>query len=190
MPSEQVAVEPIQLHYTLTSEDWYDAVVAQQRGVWRRWLVVIMMVAFLIVLAKGFISSAAWELPASTIAIGAVLFLVLGLAAVGFCLLLFRLLSSWMWRLSAHLLMRGNPWLSQPIRGRLDESGLHLSSAGKESRDGWSHYPLYLETDRSFVLLASKGVGSVVLVLPKRGLVGADPAQLRALLDTYSCRRV
>ncbi|HEX5597762.1 MAG TPA: YcxB family protein [Micromonosporaceae bacterium] len=190
MSSEQVAANLIELHYTLSSEDWYDAVVVQQRGIWRRWLVVIMAVAILIGLAKGFVSSAAWELPASTIAIGAVLLLVLGLVAVGFSLLLFRLLSSWMWRLSAHLLMRGNPWLSQPIRADVDESGLHLSSAGKESTDGWSHYPLYLETDRSFVLLASKGVGSAMLVLPKRGLVGADPTQLRALLDTYSCRRV
>jgi hypothetical protein len=81
--------------------------------------------------------------------------------------------------------VRGNPWLSQPVQATVTDTGIHLGSATEDATIAWSHHPFYIETDRSFVLLASKGLGAMSVVLPKRGLVEADPSQLRAMLATH-----
>lgn len=86
--------------------------------------------------------------------------------------------------------MRGNPWLSQPVRAAVTDAGIHLRSATEDAKIAWSHYPFYVETDRSFVLLASKGLGAMSVVLPKRGLVEADPSRLRAPLATHTRERL
>lgn len=189
MTSEQVRTGPIELRYTLTSDDLFDGVAAQLRGVWRRGLFFLLTVAPLLGLAAGLVRSEVWELSADAVSIVAVAALVLVLVIVGFSLLLYRLLLRWMYRWQARLLLRGNPWLSQPIQTTVTDTGVHASNATGEARSSWSQYPLYVETDKSFVLLASKGLGAMALVLPKRGLVGEDAAPLRALLDTYSQRR-
>lgn len=67
--------------------------------------------------------------------------------------------------------------------------GVHTSNGAVESRWSWPQFPLYVETDLSFVLLASKRLGATAFVLPKRGLGAEDSAQLRALLDTHCHRR-
>jgi YcxB-like protein len=113
------------------------------------------------------------------------------LVGIGFGLLLFRFLvaARWMYRWQVRLLMRGNPWLSEPIRAIVDDTGLRLTSASRSETAAWSQYLRYVETDRSFVLRASERLGAAVLVLPKRGLVTGDPAPLRALLETHCQRR-
>lgn len=189
MTSERVTTGPVELRYTLTSDDLLDGVVAQLRGIRRRWLVALLAVPPLVGLAIGFVRSEGWELPTDAAPVIAVAFLVVLLVAVGVGLLVYRLLSRWVYRWQARLIMRGNPSLSQPIRTTVTDTGVHVSNAAGESRWSWPQYPLYVETDRSFVLLASKGLGAVVLVLPKRGLVGEDSARLRALLDTHCHRR-
>lgn len=189
MTSEQVKPGAIELHYTLTPDDLLDGVAAQMRSLWRRGLVALLTVPPLVGLAIAFVRSEVWELPADAAPIIAVVSLVLVLVAAGFSLLLYRLLLRWSYRWQARLIMRGNPWLSQPIRTTVTDTGVHASNATGESRSSWSQYPLYVETDRSFVLLASKGLGAMALVLPKRGLVGEDPEPLRALLATHCHRR-
>ena len=114
---------------------------------------------------------------------------MVALVAIGLGLLLFRLLvaARWIYRWQVRLIMRGNPWLSEPIRATVDDTGLRLTSASRSETAAWSHYLRYVETERSFVLRASERLGAAVLVLPKRGLVTGDPAPLRALLETH-CR--
>ncbi|HEU0042893.1 MAG TPA: YcxB family protein [Jiangellaceae bacterium] len=188
MSAEQCTTSPIELHYTLTSEDLFDGIVAQQRGFRPRWLIALVTVAVLAGLAKGLVSATIWELSAWAVAAVVVVSLVLVLVAAGSSLLLLRVLFAWIFRWQARLIVRGNPWLSQPIRATVTETGVHVSNSTGESRSGWAQYPVYAETDRSFVLLASQRRGAVMLALPKRGLVGSDPAPLRALLATHSHR--
>ncbi|HEY9411288.1 MAG TPA: YcxB family protein [Jiangellaceae bacterium] len=188
MAFEQVAVSPVELEYTLTSDDLRDGVGVQLRGIRRRWLVALLGLPPLVGIAIGLVRADSWDLPAD-----AVPFLVIGcfvvmLVAVGFGLLAYRLLHRWFRRWQAHLIMRGNPWLSQPMRTTVADTGVHARNATGESRSSWSQYALYVETDQSFVLLASKRIGSIALVLPKRGLTGEDAGRLRALLDTH-CQR-
>lgn len=184
--AEQRTAYPIELRYTLTSDDLFDGIVAQQRSVRPRWLIALVTVAVLAGLAEGLISSAVWELPAWAVATVVVVSLVLALVGAGSSLLLIRALTAGIYRWQARLIGRGNPWLFHPIRAMVTEAGIQVSNATGESRSGWVQYPLYAETDRSFVLLASERRGAVALVLPKRGLVGSDPAPLRALLATHS----
>jgi hypothetical protein len=190
MSTEQTTTDPIVLRYVLTSDDLRDGFAAQQRRVWRRWLLPLLTVAALIGLAKAFVSSAIWELPANAVAILAAISLLVVLVVVGLSLLLIRLLFAWIYRWQVRLIMRGNPWLSQPIRATVTETGVHLSNATGETTSRWAQYPLYVETDRSFALLASEKRAAAVLVLPKRGLVGADLARLAALLTTHSRKRI
>ncbi|MEV4546272.1 YcxB family protein [Micromonospora echinaurantiaca] len=189
MTSQQVTIGPIELRYTLTSDDLIDGVAAQLRDVWRRGLAFLLTVPPLLGLAVGFVRSEVWELSADAVSIIAVISLVAALVITGFSLLLYRLLLRWVYWWQARLILRGNPWLSEPIQTTVADTGLHARNVTGESRSSWSQYPLYIETDKSFVLLASEGLGAMTLVLPKRGLVGEDASSLRTLLDTHSHRR-
>ncbi|OKI41024.1 YcxB family protein [Micromonospora sp. CB01531] len=184
MSSEQVTVGPVELSYTLTQDDWLDGFVAHRRRVRRPWLVPVLFVAALVGLLLGLLSSdGSRAMSAADLAALATVALV----AIGLGLLLFRLLvaARWIYRWQVRLLMRGNPWLSEPIRATVDDTGLRLSSASRSETAAWSHYLRYVETDRSFVLRASERLGAAILVLPKRGLVTGDPAPLRTLLETH-----
>jgi hypothetical protein len=187
MSSEQVAVGPVELSYTLTDDDWLDGFIAHRRRVRRPWLVPILIVAVLVGLFLGYVTSDGYR--AMSVAHVATLAMV-ALGGIGFGLLLFRFLvaTRWIYRLQVRMLMRGNPWLSEPIRAAVDDTGLRLNSASRSETAAWSQYLRYVETERSFVLRASERLGAAVLVLPKRGLVTGDPAPLRALLETH-CHR-
>ena len=182
MSPEQVTVDPIELNYTLTSDDWLDGFATQRRH-FRRTMLIVGVVAVLVV---AVVASGSFR----NVSAGG---FVAVLAVVFLGLLLLKLLlgsrSRWIYRWHVRLIMRGNPWLSQPIRATVADTGLHLTNATVSSTAAWSQYPLYLETDRSFVLLASANIGAAVLILPKRGLGGADPTSLRSMLDTHSQRR-
>ena len=188
MTSEQVTTGPIELRYTVTSDDLLDGVTAQLR-IRRRWLVALLAIPPLVGLAIGFVRSEGWELSADSALIIVIFSLVVVLLAAGLSLPLYRSVLRLACRWQVRLIMRGNPWLSEPVRTTVTDTGVQASNAAGESRSSWSQYPLYVETDRSFVLLASKGLGAVALVLPKRGLVGEDSARLRTLLDTHCHRR-
>lgn len=188
MSSEQVTVGPVELNYTLTEGDWLDGFVAHRRRVRRPWLVPVLIVAALVGLLPGLVSSdGSRAMSAGDVAAAATVALV----GIGLGLLLFRLLvaARWIYRWQVRLIMRGNPWLSEPIRATVDDTGLRLTSASRSETAAWSHYLRYVETERSFVLRASERLGAAVLVLPKRGLVTEDPARLRALLETHCHRR-
>jgi hypothetical protein len=188
MSSEQVTVGPVEFSYTLTEEDWLDGFVAHRRRVRRPWLVPLLIVAALVGLLLGrvILGRSRAMSPGYVAVLAAVVLLDIGLG-----LLLFRLLvgARWIYRWQAGLIMRGNPWLSEPIRATVDDTGLRLTSASRSETAAWSQYLRYVETDRSFVLRASERLGAAVLVLPKRGLVTGDPAPLRALLETHCHRR-
>jgi hypothetical protein len=188
MSSEQLTVGPVELSYTLTEDDWLDGFVAHRRRVRRPWLVPVLIVAALFGLLLGnVISDGSRAMSAGDVAALATVALV----GVGLGLLLFRLLvaARWVYRWRVRLIMRANPWLSEPIRATVDDTGLRLTSASRSETAAWSQYPRYVETERSFVLRASERLGAAVLVLPKRGLVMGDPAPLRALLETHCHRR-
>jgi hypothetical protein len=188
MSSEQITVGPVELSYTLTEEDWLDGFVAHRRRVRRPWLVPVLIVAALVGLLLGRVFfGGSRAMSAGDVAALATVALV----DIGLGLLLFRLLvgTRWIYRWQVRLIMRGNPWLSEPIRATVDDTGLRLTSASRSETAAWSHYLRYVETDRSFVLRASERLGAAVLVLPKRGLVTGDPAPLRALLETRCHRR-
>jgi hypothetical protein len=191
MPSENVTADPVQLRYTLTSDDLLDGFVAQTRRISRpwylRWLSTLLTAA---VIAVVFVSSAlSGDMAAGPLIGMAVFFVVVVLAAAGFSVLLSRFSNgSWIYRLSVRQIIRGNPGLSQPMQATLTEGGIHVRSATGQSTTLWAQYPLHVETDRSFVLLASERRGGSMLVLPKRGLDAADPAPLRSLLAAHSRR--
>jgi hypothetical protein len=193
MPSENVTAHPVQLHYTLTSDDLLDGFTAQNRRIPRpwylRWLSTLLTVG---VVAVVFVSSAvSGNVAAGTAVVGAVVVIVVVVpVAVGFSLLLRRLFggSRWIYRLQVRQIMRGNPALSQPMQATVADTGVHVSSAAGQSTTSWAQYPLHVETDRSFVLLASARRGGAVLVLPKRGLDVAGLAPLRSLLSANSRR--
>ncbi|MEU4294930.1 YcxB family protein [Kribbella sp. NPDC026596] len=182
MSSEQVTVGPVELSYTLIQDDWLDGFIAHRRHLRRPWLIPLVIVAAVVglVLSADFRDLSAGDVAALGIS---------ALVAIGIGLLLFRLLiaARWMYRWPVRLIMRGNPWLTEPIRATVDDSGLRLTSASRSETAAWSNYLRYVETDRSFVLRASERLGAAILVLPKRGLVTGDPAPLRALLETH-CR--
>ncbi|MCX4469473.1 hypothetical protein C5N14_12925 [Micromonospora sp. MW-13] len=189
MLSEVAKTRPIELAYTLTRDDLRDSVAAQQRRLWGRWLVPLLGVAALGAAISGFVSAEVWELSAGAAAIAVAIGLLVAAVIAGIALLLIRLLTAAIYRWQARLLVRGNPWLSQPVRATATDTGVHLRTSTGDATTAWSHYPYYIETNRSFVLLASKGIGAVSVVLPKRGLVEADPAQLRAMLATHARER-
>ena len=189
MTYEQVTMDPIEFGYTLTPDDLADGIAAQQRSMWRGWRVALVVLPALVGLAIGFVRSEAWDLPADSAPIIAVASLVLVFLAVGVGLLTHQLLVRRIHRWQARLIIRGNPALSQPIRTTLSDTGISADNATGASMSSWSMYPLYVETDHSFVLLASKGLGAMALVLPKRALVGNDAARLQAVLDIYCHRR-
>jgi hypothetical protein len=198
MPSENVTADPVQQLYVLTSDDLLDGFAAQNRSIPRPWY--LQWLAPLLtggVLAVVFVYSAmSGNIAAGSRLVGpAVVFVVVVLVTVGFTIgfsLLLRPLSngSWIYRRAARQIMRGNPALSQPMQATVAESGVHLNSAAGNSTAswGWAQYPLHVETDRSFVLLASERRGGAVLVLPKRGLDESGSARLRWLLATHSLR--
>jgi hypothetical protein len=138
---------------------------------------------------KGLLSAEVGELSAGAAAIAVAIGVALVAVIVGVALLLLRLLSAAIYRWQTGLLVRGNPWLSQPVHATATDTGIRFRSGTADAVTAWSHYPYYFETNRSFVLLASKGVGAAFVVLPKRGLVEADPSQLRALLATHARER-
>jgi hypothetical protein len=188
MSSEQITVGPVELNYTLTEDDWLDGFVAHRRHLRRPWLVPVLIGAALVGLLPGLVSSdGSRAMSATDVAAPATVALV----AIGLGLLLFRLLiaARWIYRWQVRLIMRGNPWLSEPIRAIVDDTGLRLNSASRSETAAWSQYLRYVETERTFVLRASERLGAAVLVLPKRGLVTGDPARLRALLETHCHRR-
>ncbi|MEU5791447.1 YcxB family protein [Micromonospora purpureochromogenes] len=193
MPSENVTAHPVQLRYVLTSDDLLDGFAAQNRSIARpwyvRWLSTLLTVGLLAVV---FVSSAvSGDVAAGTAVIGAVVvFIVVVPVVVGFSLLLRRLFggSRWIYRLQVRQIMRGNPALSQPMQATVTDTGVHLSSAAGQSTTSWAQHQLHVETDRSFVLLASERRGGAVLVLPKRGLDAAGLAPLRSLLSAHSRR--
>ncbi|MFI6834013.1 YcxB family protein [Kribbella sp. NPDC050241] len=188
MSSEQITVGPVELSYTLTEDDWLDGFVAHRRRVRRPWLVPLLIVAALVGILLGLLfSDGSGAMSAGDVVVLATVALV----AIGLGVLLFPLLvaARWMYRWQVRLLMRGNPWLSEPIRATVDDTGLRLTSASRSEAAAWSQYLRYVETDRSFVLRASERLGAAVLVLPKSGLVTGDPAPLRALLETHCHRR-
>jgi hypothetical protein len=189
MPAEQSAIDPIELRYTITSEDLVDVVAALARDRQRRSLIAICTVGALFLLVEGaFAVAETLERSPDMTLIVVGIFLVVVLAVVGFGWLANRFTSSLLHRWQARLIWRANPWMSQPVEATVTDQGLQLRNTAMEMRSDWSQYPLYRETDRSFVLLASKRLGATILVLPKRGLDGVDPAQLRHLLDTH-CQR-
>jgi YcxB-like protein len=189
MLPERATTRPIQLAYTLTHDDLRDSVAAQQHRLWGRWLVPVLVVAALGAAVMGFIFTEIWELSVGAAAIAAAITLVVTAVIVGIALLLLRLLTTAIYRWQARLLVRGNPWLSQPVHATATDTGIHLRSGTGDATTAWSHYPYYIETNQSFVLLASKGIGAMSVVLPKRGLVDADPSQLRAMLATHARER-
>jgi hypothetical protein len=186
MMSEHVTMDPIELCYTLTQDDLVDGIAAQQRGMWRGWRIVLLVVPGLLGLAIGLVRSEAWSLPADSVPMIAAASLVIVLLAAGAGLLIHRLFVRRIHLWQARLLLRGNPGLSQPIRTTASDVGICADHATGASISSWSLYPLYVETAQSFVLLASKRISAMALVLPKRALVGDDTARLRAMLDTYS----
>jgi hypothetical protein len=192
MSAVPIPIEPVELRYALTPDDCLDAIVAQRRGIRRPWIVPVLTTAVVGALGYGVVVTGGLRnLPpgATAILAGTVSALAL-IAVVGFSLLArFLLASRWIYRWHVRLLTRGNPWLLQPVQAAVTDTGLHVANATGSSTVRWHQYPLYVETDRSFVLLTSAGLGATVLVLPKRGLVAADPARLRALLETHSQRR-
>lgn len=189
MLPEPAPADSIRLGYALTHEDLRDGIAAQQRRGWVRWLVPILVIAVLAGIVVGLFSAETEELSARAAAIALGVILVLAAIIGGLAVLLVRLALAAMYHWQARLLLRGNPWLSQPVQATVTAAGIHLRSATEEATVSWAHHPFYLETDRSFVLLASKGLGATLVVLPKRGLVAADPAQLRAMLATHARER-
>ncbi|MGW5667463.1 YcxB family protein [Micromonospora sp. NPDC003776] len=187
MSPEQVTVGPVELSYTLTEEDWLDGFIAHRRRVRRPWLVPVLIVAALTGILIGRVAAGrSREMSAADVVAVATVLLV----GIGLGLLLFPLLvgARWIYRWQVRMIMRGNPWLTEPIRATVDDAGLRLRSASRSESAAWSQYPRYVETERSFVLRASERLAAAVLVLPKRGLLTGDPAGLRALLETH-CHR-
>jgi hypothetical protein len=192
MPSENVAAHPVQLHYTLTSDDLLDGFAAHNRSIPRpwylRWLSTLLGIGAIgVVFVSSVVSG---DLTGGAAVALAAVFIVAVLVAVGFSLLLRRLFGGprMIYRLHVRQIMRGNPALSQPMQATVNDNGVHLSSAAGQSMTSWAQYPLHVETDRSFVLLASERRGAGVLVLPKRGLDAAGLAPLQSLLSAHSRR--
>jgi hypothetical protein len=180
---------PIRLDYALTHDDVRDGVAAQQRRGWARRLVPVVGVAALAAVVAGLVSAEVWQLPAGAAAVAVGVSLVLAAVIGGLAVLVLRLMLAVVYRWQARLLVRGNPWLSQQVQATVTGTGIHLRSATEEASVAWSRHPFYIETDRSFVLLASKGLGAMSLVLPKRGLVEADPSLLRAMVALHARER-
>ncbi|GAA1878206.1 YcxB family protein [Asanoa iriomotensis] len=179
---------PVELRYTLTAADLVDAIATQRAVNSRRWTLALLLLP-LVGVAIGLVRSDAWELTAEGAVIVLVVCAVLAVVAGGLGLLVSKVFVRWVHRWQASMLMRGNPAFAHPCRTTVTEAGLHADNTTGESRSSWSQYPLYAETDRSFVLLASKRLGAMMFVLPKRALADDDRARLRALLDTHSSRR-
>lgn len=196
MTSDQITTGPVELGYTLTPDDLVDGFTARRRRLSRRWPVT-MALAPPVGLAIASVVAQVWTLPADKARTLAVAYLVLLLVAEAFVLPLYwlyarlchPLLLRSIYRWQARLILRGNPWMAQPIRATVTDTGVRAGNATGEGTSYWSQYPLYDETDQSFVLLASKGLGASMFVLPKRGMGGEDAARLRALLDAHCSRR-
>ena len=192
---ERVVSGGIELGFTLSADDLLDGVIAQNRARRRRrWaLPALVVFAPLVGLAIGFVSAHAWDVSPAAVPKLVIVSLGLLVGGMGFGLLLYwlcvRLLPTALYRWQANLIMRGNPWMSHPVHGTVTDTGVHLVNDAAESTSTWSQFPLYAETQQSFVLQASKRRGAAVLVVPKRGLINADAAVLRTLLDSHCQRR-
>jgi hypothetical protein len=191
--SEQVATGGIELGFTLSADDLLDGVIAQSRRGTRRWtLPALLVFAPLAGVAIGFVRAHAWEVSPDAVPKLVIVSLGLLVGGMGFGLLLYwlvvRLLPTAVYRWQVRLIMRGNPWMLRPIRGTVTDTGVQLVNSAAESTSTWAQFPLYAETELSFVLQASKRRGAATLVVPKRGLINADAAVLRTLLDSH-CRR-
>ncbi|MEV0715433.1 YcxB family protein [Asanoa sp. NPDC050611] len=189
MTAQQATMGEIELSYTLTDDDLAEGIAAQRRGIRRGWWAALLMVPALVGLAIGLVRSAVWEAPADAAPQTAIACVAAVLLAVGVGLLTRRLLVRRIHRWQARLLMRGNPTLARPIRTTVSSVGISVDNATGASMSSWSMFPLYVEGDHVFVLVASEGPGATALVLPRRALPDDDTARLRAVLDTYSHRR-
>jgi uncharacterized membrane protein YeaQ/YmgE (transglycosylase-associated protein family) len=196
MTFDQVTTGPIELRYTLTADDLADGFIARRSGQRRRGFV-MAAAAPLIGLVIGAVLAEVWKVRADKAGSLAVTLVVLLLGAEALVLLLYwlyarllypRLLGS-IYRWQGRLILRGNPWLAEPIRATVTDAGVHAGNVTGEGTSYWSQFPLYTETDVSFVLLASKRFSASPFVLPKRGLAGEDAERLRALLGAHCTRR-
>ncbi|GAB3974880.1 hypothetical protein V1634_18650 [Plantactinospora veratri] len=192
MASEHVTTGEMTLRYTLTAEDLLDGFAAQSRSFHHPWYLRWPTTILTPVVVAAVLVRAALAGDFSTVVALAVLALLVVLMPimVGVDLLLLRFLRNprLIYRLNVGLLVRANPALTKPMTAVVDEVGVRVHNVGGEMRSGWTMHPLHVETERSFVLLASRRRGAAVLVLPKRGLGEADPAPLRALLAAHSSR--
>jgi hypothetical protein len=187
----------VRLQYALTLDDLTDAFAAQNAAHRPRFLrrprtlTVVAGVVLAVVLADALIFHIVGLTVVATL-IG------WALVITPFAILVHRLPDAtlrrlpvgthWIFRLAARHLMRGTPTLTQETRTVLDDSGLCGRTETVEWTATWAQYPAFLETDRSFVLLASDRPGAQILPLPKRGLVPNDAERLRALLAEHSHR--
>jgi hypothetical protein len=179
MSAESATTSRIELHYSLTKDDLLDALAAQRRSVRRPWylrrLRPLLTATIVVIAVLRAVSGK--NVSGSSVAALAVVLIVALLATVGFSLLLGRVLdrSRMAYRLPVRLIMRGNPALSEAMQATVTDTGMHLVTAGAETTWRWAHYPLHVETDRSFVLLTSPRSGAAVLVLPKTGTRRGGP---------------
>ena len=196
MTFDRVTTGPIELRYTLTADDLADGLIARRRDLRRRGFVMVAA-APPVGLVIASIFAEFWRVPADKVGSLVVSLLLLLLGAEAVVLLLYgpyarfvypRLLGS-IYRWQARLVLRGNPWLGEPILATVTDAGVHAGNVTGEGTSYWSQFPLYTETNRSFVLLASARFSASPFVLPKRALGGDDAAALRALLDAHCTRR-
>jgi hypothetical protein len=166
---------PIELTVTaITADDYVDAFVARDRVArTARWASRPVLVGVGIVGALLALVGRIWPV-AFGLAVAAVV--------VGFPSLLYRRVS--------RRLVRDNPGLHGPATLTVTADGVRTQATTTESRVSWSRYQRYVETTKSFVLLASDKPGAALQILPKRALSApAEIERLRALLDQH-LRRV
>lgn len=181
----------VELRYTLTAEDVLDGLTARHRSVRRPWylrhsrLLVILAVVSIVYLS----AARSGGLSRAGLLVFLVLILLTALVIVATRLAM-RVPARMIQRASVRRMVRDNPAFCQPMVSTVSPAGLHVISGSGESTVRWTQYPLHVETERAFVLFASERPGGAMHVLPKRGLVEADPASLRALLASHSRRLV
>jgi hypothetical protein len=189
MPAETAATaDPVALHYTLGVDDLLDGFTAQRRAMRRpwyvRWLSTLAVAGvFLVITVRLAVSG---DMTVAAAVALAVLFLI----CAGLSIVLRRVMDGTrlVHRLTARQMIRGNPGLSQPMQTSITVGGVHLATAAGQSTLSWTQHPLHVESERSFVLLASERPGAAVLVLPKRGVGDGDLPRLRALLAAHTAR--
>ena len=110
----------------------------------------------------------------------AVMFLVLGLVAVGAAELVPWATARSLFRLIA---------AQGEARAVVDEDGGRWTSRDTDTTIRWALLTRYVETPRLFVLFTDRTSGTGLAYLPKRGLAGPpDVDRLRAILDRNTAR--